>query len=664
MWPCSSTCIVQDVALPASSGQQPEVRHLGLGRHALVGSDKGAAVAFVVSSAGETKISLARFDAQGSYLGTLPDVASGGGSDLWGHPVVAALDAGDYVVGWTDRFLDGDQLAVGLRKIGADGNPSTLPLLASSQKSFIQRQVDLVWTGSAIVAAWVDESDPFTGPDLKFRLFDAELVPQGPESSLASSEAAEGAVVLAALGTSWAAAWRAVADGQETIVVRTAAEVSWSFGPFKAGSAEERPALIAIDEKKLLLAFSAIPGEGKPTELYLATLNIDSPDAAPSQIFPSGEAPTMFGQRQPSLTRFQEQIFLAWETGGEPGTEVGEELWLRPLLWDQDAGTLPLTGPDFHLTRQKAHRPGDQRKPALAFIGGGLPSLVAAWEDVGSGTTENSNAAQIFVQFTPLPFHRDETESTPENNAILCSNGLDDDGNGLADCQEPGCTTGGFCSESSLAACSNGLDDNNNGLIDCSDPDCSPFCETSAITCHDGLDNDGDGQSDCAEFECSVFCEASASACSDTFDNDGDQLVDCNDPDCINGNFCETSLASCSDGLDNDNDGNADCDDTQCLLAGVCSEDSIVRCHDLADDDGDGKVDCADPDCAAFCETSVAACNDGLDNDGDGQIDCDDFECAVQFVCPELVGTPACDNFIDDDKDGLIDISDPGCLFQ
>jgi hypothetical protein len=64
--------------------------------------------------------------------------------------------------------------------------------------------------------------------------------------------------------------------------------------------------------------------------------------------------------------------------------------------------------------------------------------------------------------------------------------------------------------------CTNGRDDDRDGLTDCADPDCAndPACtsctvtESPEATCDDGLDNDCDGQIDCNDQDC-----AQSSAC-------------------------------------------------------------------------------------------------------------------------------------------------------
>lgn len=80
-----------------------------------------------------------------------------------------------------------------------------------------------------------------------------------------------------------------------------------------------------------------------------------------------------------------------------------------------------------------------------------------------------------------------------------CANGLDDDGDGLADHpNDPGCTSADDVSEHGLElACDNGLDDDRDGLVDFpSDPGCTDPADASergaVHECDNGLDDDGD----------------------------------------------------------------------------------------------------------------------------------------------------------------------------
>ncbi|WP_438019779.1 hypothetical protein WMF18_12250 [Sorangium sp. So ce315] len=115
----------------------------------------------------------------------------------------------------------------------------------------------------------------------------------------------------------------------------------------------------------------------------------------------------------------------------------------------------------------------------------------------------------------------DDTTPLREDNDVVCSNGYDDDGDGLADCSDPDCQWQPFCSpwrEDNDVACSNGYDDDGDGLADCSDPDCQwlPFCspwrEDNDVACSNGYDDDGDGLADCSDPDCQwlPFCATSS----------------------------------------------------------------------------------------------------------------------------------------------------------
>ena len=216
-----------------------------------------------------------------------------------------------------------------------------------------------------------------------------------------------------------------------------------------------------------------------------------------------------------------------------------------------------------------------------------------------------------------------------------------------------------------------------------------------APACSDGLDNDGDGLVDGGDPDCesidgateqTIVIEGDLPACADGVDNDGDGLVDFPDDPGCRGRFDGTEFSAqpaCSDGLDNDGDGLVD------LADPGCSEDPLApselpQCGDGEDNDGDSTVDKGgdgtlpdDTSCAPFrkftgrernAETDIpTTCNDGIDNDGDGLVDAapvadgigEDPDCATPWSNGEA--RPVCANGVDDDGDGLVDIEDPDC---
>ena len=62
--------------------------------------------------------------------------------------------------------------------------------------------------------------------------------------------------------------------------------------------------------------------------------------------------------------------------------------------------------------------------------------------------------------------------------------------------------------------------------------------EDDQATCADGLDNDGDTLADCLDPRCAAFCIPPSEACGDGLENDGDTLADCDDPGCWSDEAC------------------------------------------------------------------------------------------------------------------------------
>jgi len=132
-----------------------------------------------------------------------------------------------------------------------------------------------------------------------------------------------------------------------------------------------------------------------------------------------------------------------------------------------------------------------------------------------------------------------------------CDDGIDNDGDALVDCDDPGCCDifvplicGFYCQE---VGCDDGVDNDRDGLVDLDDVDCCEFpgsaLECQEITCGDGIDNDVDGLVDCADeccrdaIECGVVGQETS--CTDGVDNDLDGLIDCADaPECCFGPGC------------------------------------------------------------------------------------------------------------------------------
>jgi subtilisin-like proprotein convertase family protein len=65
---------------------------------------------------------------------------------------------------------------------------------------------------------------------------------------------------------------------------------------------------------------------------------------------------------------------------------------------------------------------------------------------------------------------------------LACQNGVDDDGDGLVDCQEAACASSPGCPKPE-SACGDALDNDGDNLVDCSDPSCAWACTALGSAC-------------------------------------------------------------------------------------------------------------------------------------------------------------------------------------
>ena len=251
-----------------------------------------------------------------------------------------------------------------------------------------------------------------------------------------------------------------------------------------------------------------------------------------------------------------------------------------------------------------------------------------------------------------------------------CSDRADNDGDGLYDCGDPDCAGAPAClgddddssgdddddgsgDDDSVTNvefdCTDGVDDDGDGLVDCADPDCAadPACsgddDTSAgpaEDCTNGVDDDADGDVDCADPDCScdLNCGGTGSesevgsddlGCADEVDGDCDGLIDCKDQDCEGHTLCPDQPGSegyppCCDTMScPDND--VDCLDNP---EWACQQPGLPWQGDAA---GDGPDHCGD-----FNPIDCISCYDGVDGDNDGGADCDDPEALAMQASGDL----------------------------
>jgi hypothetical protein len=233
----------------------------------------------------------------------------------------------------------------------------------------------------------------------------------------------------------------------------------------------------------------------------------------------------------------------------------------------------------------------------------------------------------------------------------MCTDGADNNCNGLADCLDPACNAAPVCGctpSPNGENCANKMDDDCDTIVDCFDADClgTPACgckPNEKLDCDDGFDDDCDGLIDCDDTDCfgtfNCGCQAQQEICTDGQDQDCDGLIDCADPDCTGVFPCACqppgSPEVCTGGLDEDCDKLVDCADPGCLVSPVCGNCTAEVCDDGKDNNCDNKIDCADAACffAPNCQPKPEVCNNQKDDDNDGLVDCQDPDCAQNPLC-------------------------------
>ncbi len=201
---------------------------------------------------------------------------------------------------------------------------------------------------------------------------------------------------------------------------------------------------------------------------------------------------------------------------------------------------------------------------------------------------------------------------------------------------------------------------------DCSTPDDR---EIPGSTCTDGVDNDCDGLWDCDDADCSGDAACLGSLCNndgvcDPGEDCGNCATDCHPVpgascgngvcEAGNGEDCITCAADCNGKLGGKperrfccGDVATACGDARCADATfACTMEPVAPscCGDGVCEGNETPCSCA-ADCgpAPRSEFEGMTCNDGLDNDCDGVTDCDDTNCSGDRVCAGCDNDGICD---------------------
>lgn len=129
-----------------------------------------------------------------------------------------------------------------------------------------------------------------------------------------------------------------------------------------------------------------------------------------------------------------------------------------------------------------------------AFIDGSLAGILVAKWSFG-GQTASSSVFGNGSYVADLSYYRNQLIQAIAT-VTACSDGTDDDGDGLIDLDDPGCLSLDDPFETNvLVGCDDGFDNDADGLIDWPhDPGCElPVSAAENPACDDGVDNDHDG---------------------------------------------------------------------------------------------------------------------------------------------------------------------------
>jgi hypothetical protein len=401
---CGAECRVTDVPvdpLPRVEGERSS-RSLGFGRHPLAAAEAATLLTYTELGSTDQQLRGALFRYRGQPLSVF-DLGDGAQPSQSADSSVAAVGLRHFVVAWND--LGHGSLDIAMRVVEATDPPTLGDVtLANSTSAGAQRNPDLLWTGTELVAAWSSELA------ITMRRFDSNLVATSEEQQLSPEGQFSDSVALTPFGGAWAAAWRSIDDeGLESVGVR-AADVSFTIGQFVPGAEGERPALVELDATHLLVVFSEGTDPldaGTPSVTRLRGAILDTALPGPTDSFPLEASVTAFsanelvGESRPTLANVGSILMLGWETEALVGDGISSEVWLQELTWTPEAGLAYATEKPLPVT---AGREDAQHAPAFAATSL-LPhgALAIGWEQHSEAWPYGARPDVVFA-LRPVPF--------------------------------------------------------------------------------------------------------------------------------------------------------------------------------------------------------------------------------------------------------------------
>jgi hypothetical protein len=364
-------------------------RSLGTSGHALAATPTGLAAA-VVEDDTEARVLVQRFDSAGARIGREIEISAEAAAISVPSPAIAAVPGEGYVVAFTEIGAGSPDVAL----VSIDGATGAVGArtIANDQVGGPQQEADILWVGGRLVVAWTDLFDIYV------RSFDRRLDPLEDEILVAGSDALETSVTLAPHAGDAAVAWRSQRAGLESVHV-LAEGVEWWTTP-TAGGAGDRPAIVSLDDERLLLVFTAIVNGVRRARSSL--LRLDSPGEVADVPLPVLVGPIEGADYEaygPRAVNVRGRIYIAWETL-LPGFEDNHAVDMLELAVSAGGHLEPVGQWELPIEGDITH---DRRSPALAsspLIPEG--AVITLWED-HSAALASRPTPDVFMSVRPSP---------------------------------------------------------------------------------------------------------------------------------------------------------------------------------------------------------------------------------------------------------------------